>query len=275
MKYTIAVNSYQHPEMLARCLRYIQDAIKDLDAEIIVADSETGEETVMMMREDFPEVRFFPNTRNIGMGALANIGLYESFGEFIFFINYDCIINKEAIVHLVERLENDITIGLTAPQVKNYDGTLQYTCFRFYHPLTVLYRRTPLGKFSFAKKHIDNFLMKDADHNTSLEPDWVMGSAMMMRKKDGITFGGFDSRFFMYFEDTDLCRKCWENEKRVVYVPEAKIYHLHGKGSARGGLIRSLLFNKLTWIHIISACKYFLKYYGKPNPRGKYSNSQK
>lgn len=275
MKYTIAVNSYQHPEMLARCLRYIREAIKELDAEIIVADSETGEETLMMMREDFPEVRFFPNKRNVGMGALANIGLYNAKGEFVFFINYDCIINRESILLLTEYLEKDESIGLTAPQVKNYDGTLQYTCFRFYHPLTVLYRRTPLGKFPFAKKHLDAFLMKDADHNTLLEPDWVMGSAMMMRKKDGILFGGFDARFFMYFEDTDLCRKCWENKKRVVYIPKAKIYHLHGKGSARGGLIRSLLFNKLTWIHIISAYKYFLKYYGKTNPRKNFSSDKK
>lgn len=267
MRYTIAINSYKHSEMLARCLRYAKEAMRDLDAEIIVADSETQEETSLLMREDFPEVRFFPHKKNIGMGALANIGVCEARGEYLFLINYDCIINKEAIIELAHYLKEHKEVGLIAPKVLNYDGTLQRTMFRFYDLLTVVYRRTFLGNMPFARKHLSRFTMEREDSNDILEPDWVMGSAIMVRTREIQAMGGFDPRFFMYFEDTDLCRRYWENEKKVVYFPYAQIYHFHGKGSASTNLVQSLLFNKLTWIHIFSACKYFLKYRGKSHPR--------
>jgi len=253
--------------MLARCLRYARKAAEDLDAEILVADSETGEETEALMREEFPDVRFFPHERNVGMGALANAGLENARGEFVFLINYDSIIECETVERLGDYLAKHEDAGLVAPKVLNFDGTLQHTCFRFYTPFTIVYRRTPIGRLPFARKHLNRFAMKEKDHDNLLEPDWVMGSAMMVRREEVLAMGGFDSRFFMYFEDTDLCRRYWERGKRVVYLPEAVIYHLHGKGSAKGGLWRSLLCNKLTRIHIMSAIKYFLKYYGKRNPR--------
>jgi N-acetylglucosaminyl-diphospho-decaprenol L-rhamnosyltransferase len=267
MRYTIAINSYQNPEMLARCLRYAQKAIKGEDAEIIVADGETQEETREMMREDFSDIRFFPHKNNIGMGALANIGLKEARGEYIFLINYDCIIDKESIQILAHHLEHHDDVGIVGPKVLNYDGSLQNTCYHFYTPLTVLYRRTPLGKLPFAKKHLKWFSLSSESHKKPFDVDWIMGSALMVRKNDVKKIGLFDSRFFMYFEDTDWCRRFWEHGMRVVCVPRARVYHLHGKGSARGGLLTSLLFNKLTWIHINSAWKYFFKYGTKPHPR--------
>jgi len=267
MKYTIAINSYRNPEMLARCLRYACQVAEMCDGEVIVADSHTQEETITMMREDFPQVRFFPYEKNVGMGALANKGLQEARGTYVFLINYDCVIDETSVKSLGEYLDSHEEVGIIAPKILNFDGTLQYTCCRYYHPVTILYRRTPLGNFSFAKKHLDRFIMKDVDHDTIIEPDWVMGSAMMVRKEEALSLGGFDARFFMYFEDTDLCRRYWESGKKVTYLPQAHVYHLHGKGSARGGLIRSLLCNKLTWIHIASACKYFWKYRGKSYTR--------
>jgi GT2 family glycosyltransferase len=267
MRYTIAINSYKHPEVLARCLRSVKEAISDLDAEILVADSETQEETEVLMREEFPDVRFFPHKKNVGMGALANAGLRNAKGDFVFLLNYDTTINRDVVEKLGKYLENHNDVGLVAPKVLNFDGSLQYTCFRFYTPITIVYHRTPFGKLSFAQKHLDRFAMKECDHNTVLEPDWIMGSAIMVRREEVLEMGGFDPRFFMYFEDTDLCRRYWERGKRVVYLPEVTLYHLHGKGSARGGVWRALLFNKLTRIHIASAYKYFWKYRGKANPR--------
>lgn len=267
LKYTVAINSYKNAEMLARCIRNAVLAIKGLNAEIIVADSETGEETEMMMREDFPNVRFFPHKKNVGMGALANCGLRKAKGEYVFFINYDSIIDQDALVSLSLYLEQNPNVGLIAPKVLNFDGSVQNTRFRFYSPLTVFYRRTFLGKLPFAKKHLEQFTMKEYGEDDISEPDWIMGSAMMVRRLEAKKLGSFDKRFFMYFEDTDLCRRYWESGKKVVYFPRARVYHFHGKGSSSGGLLRSLLWNKLTWIHIFSAIKYFYKYRGKPNPR--------
>jgi GT2 family glycosyltransferase len=70
----------------------------------------------------------------------------------------------------------------------------------------------------------------------------------------------------MYMEDVDWCRRFWENGLKVIYFPSATMHHFHGKGSAKGGIIRSLLLNKYTWIHIASGVKYFKKFLGRPMP---------
>ena len=78
--------------------------------------------------------------------------------------------------------------------------------------------------------------------------------------------GPMDQNFFMYMEDVDWCRRFWENDYAVTYVPDATVYHYYGKGSAKGGFFGSLLFNRLTWAHLRSAFIYFRKYWGRPLP---------
>lgn len=76
----------------------------------------------------------------------------------------------------------------------------------------------------------------------------------------------FDERFFMYYEDNDLCRRFWEAGDKVVYYPTAKMMHYHRRASADGNLFAQLL-SRYTWIQMASFVKYALKYKGKPNPR--------
>ena len=88
---------------------------------------------------------------------------------------------------------------------------------------------------------------------------------MFVEREAALAVGPMDDRFFMYMEDVDWCRRFWEQGFRVVYDPEAVAYHYHAKGSARGGIL-GLFFNRLTWWHIASAYRYFMKYLGKPAP---------
>lgn len=136
-------------------------------------------------------------------------------------------------------------MGIAAPKLLNFNGTLQYSCFRFYQPLTIVYRRTFLKNFGFAKKHLNWFLMEDYDHKKPKEVDWVMGSAMVVSKKAVEKTGFMDPRFFMYMEDVDWCRRFWENGYKVVYYPFSQMHHYHGKASARGGFFRSLFSTSL------------------------------
>jgi GT2 family glycosyltransferase len=93
-----------------------------------------------------------------------------------------------------------------------------------------------------------------------------MGSAMITSRRAIKEVGLMDPRFKMYLEDTDWCRRFWEKGYKVVYFPEPKMYHYHGRGSAGKSVLGSLMFNRLTWIHIASALKYFIKYSGKSRP---------
>lgn len=267
MKLSIIVTSYKNPQLLKVCLNSVVEHAKGLDYELISVDSETQEETQSMMREEFPLVRFFPFVQNVGFQGLLKKGIQESFGDYILLLNGDIIVTEESIQKMLNFMDENPKVGMLGPKLLNFDGTLQYSCFRFYRPMTIVYRRTFLGKFSFAKKHLDWFLMKDADREKFLKVDWLMGSAMLITRKALQKVGYMDENFFMYMEDVDWCRRFWENGFEVVYYPAAKMHHYHGKASAKGGALRSLMFNKLTWIHITSAIKYFKKYWGKPLPQ--------
>lgn len=267
MELSIAINNYRNSELLKLCIDSIKKNVKNIEYELIAADSDTEEDTEMMMREDYPEIKFFPFRKNVGLQALLNKGITESKGNFILLLNGDIIVTPDSVEKLVSFLKNNPEVGIAGPKLLNFDGTLQHSCFRFYRMLTIIFRRTFLGKFGFAKKHLDWFLMKEYDHNSPKEVDWLMGSAMLVSRKAAGKVGHMDSRFFMYMEDVDWCRRFWENGYKVVYYPLSVMNHYHGKGSDKGGFFRSIFFNKLTWIHIGSAIKYFGKYWGKPMPK--------
>lgn len=263
MLLTVAINSYKNPEMLKLCLLSVRKAIGGMateEVEVLVADGETGEDTQMMMREEFPEVRFFPTKENIGFGGLVNRCLDEAKGDFIFLLNYDISLGETTIAEILNFMKDRPDVGMVGPELRNFDGTAQISAFRFYHPMTIVCRRTPLGRTKWGKQHLDWFVYKDKDLKETQEVDWIMGSALMVRRTAQEKVGGMDRRFFMYMEDVDWCRRFWEQKYKVIYYPKTYAYHYHGKVSARGGFLTSLLFNKFTWVHISSAIKYFWKY---------------
>lgn len=264
---SVVITSYKNPSVLRLCLESLQKNILLKNYEILVLDSATEEETEMMLREVFPEIRFFPHSENLGFAKLVNRGLQKAKGNYILILNADIVIERKSADILLEHLKKNPSIGIIGPKLLNFDGRIQPSRFQFYTPLVILFRRTPLGKLNWARKKIDKFLYKDADPDKPQEVDWIMGSAMMTRREAAQEIGPMEENFgFMYFEDVDWCRRFWENRFKVVYYPYAKMYHYHGKGSASTGAVRALLFNKLTREHIKSGLKYFWKYLGKPNP---------
>lgn len=266
MELSIIVANYRNPQMLKVCLDSIIKQVTDVSYEIIVADSATQEDTEMLMREEFPKIPFFPFKENVGFQAMVKKGIENSSGQYLLILNGDIIVTEDSVQKMLAFLKKDTSIGMIGPKLLNFNGTLQISCFRFYKPWTIVYRRTPLGRLPFAKKHLDWFLMNDYDHINAREVDWLMGSSLMVSRKALDKVGLMDPQYFMYMEDVDWCRRFWENGFKVFYYPEVSMHHYHGKGSAKGGVIRSLLFNKYTWIHISSALKYFKKFQGKTLP---------
>ena len=266
MRLSIIVNHYRTPEILKICLRSIKENLKEagFDWEIILTDVATIEKTSEMMENEFSEVIFIPNEENIGFGKSVNAAIKKARGDYFFIVNADIIIDeKEVIKKLLNFIEKNSDVGMVGPRLLNVNDTIQKSCFRFYTPLTVICRRTFLGKTFLGKKVLNNFLMNDVFKNKKItEPiqvDWLMGSAMMVRKSDLEKVGIFDERFFMYFEDVDWSRRFWENNLKVIYFPQAVMYHYHFQSSKKSSLFNSLL-TKYARIHIKSAMKYFVKY---------------
>ena len=96
--------------------------------------------------------------------------------------------------------------------------------------------------------------MSDFDHKSDKEVEWVMGACMLIKKELFDKVGGFSKEYFMYFEDVDLCCKVRSCGKKVLYMAEAEMIHLHRQESIKS-------FNKMSLIHLKSMCKFYYKYY--------------
>ncbi|MCK5085644.1 glycosyltransferase family 2 protein, partial [Candidatus Parcubacteria bacterium] len=236
----------------------------DFSWEMIVTDGATIEKTSAMMEDYSSDVNFTTFETNVGFGKLVNAAIKRSKGDYLFIINADIIMEeKAAIEKILEYIEKNKDIGMVGPKLLNVNNTVQQSCFRYYTPMTVLCRRTSIGKTFFGRKIINNFLMKDVfDKGEIKEPipvDWLMGSAMMVRRSDLEKVGVLDESFFMYFEDVDWARRFWRNGLKVMYFPKATMYHYHFQSSKKKSLFETLL-SKYARIHIKSAFKYFSKY---------------
>lgn len=259
MDFSVIIVNHKIKEKAFRCVESVRSAdLGNLKYEIIFVDNDSGDNSVSEAAIKFPGIKAVQSGKNLGMGAGNNFGINKAAGEYILILNPDIIVKKDSILKLYNYLKASDKVGIVGPKLVYPDGSLQFSCFRQWRLLTPLYRRTFLGKY--AKKHLDNFLMNDFDHNKEAEVDWLMGSCLLAKKSVLDEVGMFDDRFFMYFEDTDLCRKVWKSGKKVVYFPEAVMIHDHGRASAINRWYIAPFTNKLSRVHIASWLKYFIKW---------------
>lgn len=262
MRLSIIINHYKTRELLRLCLYSIHKNVGG-EFEIIVRDGEAQDETAQVLREEFPDVLYLPEERNVGFARLVNGGLEVAKGVFLLNINADIVIPEPGSVEaLVGYLENHPDVGMVGPKLLNVNDAVQRSAFRFYRPLTLLYRRTFLGKTPWGRRDLARLLMRDVvfRDDTPLPVDWLMGSAMLVSRRAVERVGVLDDRFFMYMEDVDWCRRFWENGFRVIYYPGAAFVHYHIQASRGGRGIFDILANRYTRIHIRSAVRYFMKY---------------
>lgn len=262
---SIIITNYKTPGLLKLCIESIQKSLPAEMYEIIVVDSESEDETQEMILDFLPTIKFIPFRKNMGFPKLINAGIEKSSTDsrYILMLNADIIVLDDAVEKIIKFMENNPNIGIVGPKLLSFNNDIQFSCFRFYTPWTILCRRTFLGKTRWGEKILKNFLMQDWDHKGTKDVDWVQGSAMMVRREALAKIGLMDERFFMYFEDVDLCRRFWENGYRVTFYPEASMHHYHGQASASKKSFVPSFLNRYVRIHIISALKYFLKYRNK------------
>lgn len=263
MRLSIIINHYKSRELLRLCLKSVLENVSG-GFEIIVRDGEAQDETVEMMREEFPRIAYLPEKENVGFARLVNAGILASKGDFIFNINADIVIPEKGLVEiLVAYLADHPETGMIGPKLLNMNDTLQRSAFRFYKPLTLLYRRTILGKTPWGARDLARFLMQNIDVEHAKAPisvDWIMGSAMLATRKAIEKVGLLDDSYFMYMEDVDWCRRFWEAGYKVMYHPGVAFIHYHMQASrGRRGFL-DVLTNKYTRIHARSAARYFWKH---------------
>lgn len=256
---SIIIVNFKNPALLRLCLKSLKRALNPkLNYEILVVDILSEIETQNVVLEEFPKVKLLPFKENLGYTKGVNEGIKASSGEYIFVLNPDIVPLKNSVEILLNYIKKHKDVGLAGPQLLNFDGTPQQSCFGFYNAITMIYRR--INYLPFKNKVLEKFFLKGKDLSRICSVDWLMGSVIMARRDALVKVGLMDEKFFLYFSDVDWARRFWENGYRVVFCPLSKIYHYHRRISKKNSWIIDIFINRQFQWHIKDGFRYLYKW---------------
>jgi len=263
----VVVVNYKTKDDVDRCLASLFSDFKgdNLLVRVVVVDNDSRDGIAAWLKEKYPSVNCLVQSKNFGFSRSQNVGLKSAAAKYHLALNPDTLFyyGQHVLRQLFDFMEANPRVGIAGPKIVYPDGSLQYSCYRFPTLWQPLFSRTKFGERGLGKDKSDRLLMKDFDHDYTTPVDWVMGSAMFVRSEATEEVGLFDDRFWMYYEDSDWCRRMWEAGWAVYYVHDITIQHTHGRGSAKvPGIFLAILKNKLARVHIMSWFKYMWKWRG-------------
>jgi GT2 family glycosyltransferase len=216
---TIIIVNHNGRDHTRACLQSLHAVSPKIEYEIILVDNDSADGTVEIIRKEFPEVMVLPQKSNGGFGWANNIGATEAKGEYLLFLNNDTIFTMDILTPLADFLHTHDSIGVVAPMLLNPDGSYQLS-----------YGKFPSIMNELGTKKDTAFIKHIPKDRSPQQVDWVSFAAVMIRKSAFETVQGFDARYFMYFEDADLCYRLKKAGYHSFYYPECILLH-EGGGS--------------------------------------------
>lgn len=257
MKLSIIIVNYHVENDLFECIKSIQKFNKNLNSEIIVVDNDEEKTIEKDLSRKFPKVKYVKSPGNIGYGAGNNLGLKFAKGEFLIILNPDTKMASGSLRKILSLFE-DKKIGIVAPILINNEGDpyeLQGT--KELTPKRAIFSLSFISKLIPKNKIYKDYYMLGWNKNKIKEVDVVPGTAFIIKKDLFEKVGGFDSNFFLFFEEFDLCKRIRELGYKIYISPSLKVFHKWGASTAKNNLSEKN-FKK-------SRFYYFKKNYGSMN----------
>jgi len=229
----VIIVSWNAKADLNACLASISDSTSDPQrVEIVVVDNASSDGSPDMVRREFPSVDLRETGANLGFSGGNNFALADNTCDYVFLLNSDATLPKGGLDTLLAWADTTPDAGLIGPKVINPDGTLQFSCRRWPTPQAGLFRNVYIGKLFPQNQPAADYLMRDFDHASPLDVDWLSGCAMLMRRACLEQVGPLDDKtFFMYCEDMDWSLRVHDAGWRVVYAPVMEVTHKIGGSS--------------------------------------------
>ena len=211
-KITVVIVTYNGEKWIDECIRSIIKNRYDR-GEIVVVDNASQDSTHSIIRDSFKEVVVLRQSRNLGYGRGANIGIQYAISkktDYILLLNQDIKLDMNAMGNMVAVCEQNREIGIASPLQMNYDGSRIDPHFK------------RLYSFNSDIKETNEIACKD-----SFEVETVIGASMFFRASVLDKIGYFDPIFFLYHEEGDLCRRARYHGFKIHIIPKAIVYHKH------------------------------------------------
>jgi len=230
---TVIIVTYQSREKIGACLRALLPQATTQGLKVLVIDNASPDRSADYVAENFPEVQLISNTVNVGFGAACNQGFAVADGEFVFLLNPDALLASDCIEKAIAYLRDTPSVGILGGKLLEDSGEIAPSARRF--PSLLNKFLTLSGLSARFRQH--RWLARPDygwfDHDRVITVDWVPGAFTAIRRRDLASIGGFDERFFLYFEEVDLCRRFTKAGTRIVFHPDCVVQHEGGASSRK------------------------------------------
>lgn len=239
---SIIIVTWNTAKITQKCVQTINKFLDN--PEIIIVDNGSKDNTVELLSKE-KNVKIIKNNTNLGFSKANNIGLRYASNELILFMNSDIELINNSVNDLIKYFQDKNNIGIIGPKFLNPDLTPQASVFP---------RQTAINAFKEFYLNKKNSYLKYIPNTEKPTKVWaISGGCILTRKSFFESIGGWNEKYFFYFEDMDLCRKINKIGKDVIFFPKCQIIHRHGASGAK------LADSQNQWRRLIPGSK---KYHG-------------
>lgn len=234
MQLSVIILNYNVRYFLEQCVLSVQEALSNIDGEIIVVDNNSSDASCQMMRSRFPNVKLIENKTNSGFPKGNNIGVAEAKGDYICILNPDTVVAEDTFDKILAFAEKQSDIGIVG--CKLIDGTGNFlpeskrgipTPWVAFTKITSLYHLFPKNKF------FNQYYAQDLNENETGKVAILVGAFMVMKRDMYIDLKGFDENCFMYSDDIDLSYRSLLKGKSNYYFHETTVIHYKGESTVK------------------------------------------
>lgn len=257
----ILIVNFNTASLLPAMFEACRLAARNLEVRYWVVDNASQDNSVVVLREQFPYAGLEVNGQNVGFGRANNQLLPHVTGDYVLLLNTDAFVAPDTLERTLAHMQANPACGVLGVKLVGREGDLQPSCRYFPTPWNLFLTRTGLGRLFPGMRMVDDMAW---DHTSVRECDWVPGCYYLVRRAVLEQVGLFDPRFFLYYEEVDHCRRVKAAGWQVIYFPDTTVIHVGGESAKSVGKL-SDSGRQLSALQVESELLYFRKHGGWPS----------
>ena len=204
---SVIVVSFNTRDILRACLQRLFSVAEGLHLQVLVVDNASRDASADMVAQEFPDICLIRSGINLGFAAANNLGFVAAKGDYVLLLNPDALLEPEALQLALSRMEADPSIGMGGGLLLDQAGQRQPSARQFPSWLNEALVLSGLAARYPKSRFFGRFDRTWDDSDQAASVDWVPGAFALMRREALDRVGAFDERFFLYYEEVDLCRR--------------------------------------------------------------------
>lgn len=228
---SIVIVTWNSEDEITDCVNSIEENTKDINYEIIIVDNYSSDNTpgiISSLADKFSNLSYYLNKENSGYSRGNNLGISYAKGRNVLLLNPDTKLTDNSVKMLSDKLDGNENYAAIAPKLLNRDGSIQKSC-RTFPTYFDMFCQMSLLAYIFPKSRVFNrWKTNYFNHNEETIVSQPMAAALMFRNSFLGKVKGFNVKYYMFFNDVELCKKVYEGGHQILFYPDAKVIHKKG-----------------------------------------------